>query len=93
MSMPKQKKESVSWPCYVRKSAELSTDRVVIDLHVLLILGAGDSPLLAFNDSSMPGVFHIVFCLGQQQLGWRSIQVFLATILKGQWALLNPFYN
>lgn len=72
---------------------ELSTDRVVIDLHVFLILGAGNSPLLAFNDRSMPGVLHIVFCLGQQQLSWRSIQVFLATILKGQWASLNPFYN
>lgn len=41
-----------------------STDRVVIDLHVFLVLGAGDSPLLAFNDCAMPGVLHVVFCLG-----------------------------
>lgn len=62
---------------------ELSTDRVVMNLNVFLILGAGNSTFLAFNDCSVPGVLHIVFCLGRQQLSRRSIQVLLATVLKG----------
>lgn len=54
---------------------------VVVDKHVLFILGASDSLVETLEYGAMTRVFNIVLCLGQQQLPRRSIQVFLTSIL------------
>ena len=58
-----------------------SAYRVVVDGHVLLVLGAGDGLVQALDDGTVAGVLHVVLGLGQQQLPGRGVQVLLAAVL------------
>ena len=55
--------------------------RVVVDDHVLLVLGAGDGLVQALDDGPVAGVLHVVLRLGQQQLPGRSVEVLLPAVL------------
>ncbi len=51
-------------------------------LHILLIFGLDEGPLLAFDEPASSRVLRVSFGLSQEQLFRRRLQVLLATVFR-----------
>lgn len=58
------------------------THAVVINKDVLFVFRACDGFLLAFDDRSVSRILHVILGLSEQQLLWRSVEMFLTSVLQ-----------